>query len=275
MKEGKEITGASLQSPHDADATYGHKGKGYEVQIAETCEESNPYQVITGIDVNGANESDQHATLKMVRQLVNDGFGPDELFADTAYGSGENMVECAGYGTNLMAPVQDPDAPAPADHWGQPVEPAEPTGQATTGSEPTNDASPTRGLAGPVQPPLDLGSFRFNGTFWQVLLCPGGHAPIEQEVRDAPVPYRATFDGDRCANCPLADRCPTRPLASGVESTAGEYKGRHGAKKMRVRGKKAVTREAYTKAAALNVKRAVQYHVGELARKAPAKAAGA
>jgi len=309
VKEGKEITGASLQSPHDADATYGHKGKGYEVQIAETCEESNPYQVITGIDVNGANESDQHATLKMVRQLVNDGFGPDELFADTAYGSGENMVECAGYGTNLMAPVQDPDAPAPADHWAQPVEPAEPTGQATTGSEPTNDASPTRGLAEPVQPPLDLGSFRFNGTFWQVPLCPGGHAPIEQEVRDAPVPYRATFDGDRCANCPLADRCPTRPLASGdrvlkwrdanaatqtrqreqqepdfkerykirsgVESTAGEDKGRHGAKKMRVRGKKAVTREAYTKAAALNVKRAVQYHVGELARKAQARAAGA
>ena len=64
-------------------------------------------------------------------------------------------------------------------------------------------------------------------------------------------------------------------IRSGVESTAGEYKGRHGAKKMRVRGKKAVTREAYTKAAALNVKRAVQYHVGELARKAQAKAAGA
>ena len=26
----------SLRSPHDPDATYGHKGKGYEVQVAET-----------------------------------------------------------------------------------------------------------------------------------------------------------------------------------------------------------------------------------------------
>jgi len=40
LKEGKKISGSSLQSPHDPDATYGHKGKGYEVQLAETCEES-------------------------------------------------------------------------------------------------------------------------------------------------------------------------------------------------------------------------------------------
>ena len=43
----------SLQSPYDPDATYGHKGKGYESQIAETCDDDNPYQVITGTAVNG------------------------------------------------------------------------------------------------------------------------------------------------------------------------------------------------------------------------------
>ena len=33
LKEGSEISSASLQSPYDPDATYGHKGKGYEVQV--------------------------------------------------------------------------------------------------------------------------------------------------------------------------------------------------------------------------------------------------
>lgn len=295
VRKGKEITGSSLQSPHDADATYGHKGKGYEVQIAETCEASNPYQVITGIAVNGANESDQLATVPMVRQLVEDGLGPDEVFADTAYGSGENMVACAGYGVKRMAPVQDPDAPPAANRWAQPVETADgPT--VPLGSQPPQEAAP--GLVSSddeALPPLDLGSFEFNDAFWRVVRCPGGHAPIEQEVRDAPVPYRATFDGNRCAACPFADRCPTRPLASGdrvlkwrdakaatqtrqreqqerefkekykirsgVESTAGEYKGRHGAAKMRVRGRSSLIRTAYLKATALNVKRAVQHHV--------------
>ncbi len=58
VKEGKKVAVASLQSPHDPDATYGHKGKGYEAQVAETCVKENPYQVITAVDLNGANESD-------------------------------------------------------------------------------------------------------------------------------------------------------------------------------------------------------------------------
>ena len=42
----------SLQSPHDPDVTYsGHKGKGYEVQVAETCHEENATQLITHVEV--------------------------------------------------------------------------------------------------------------------------------------------------------------------------------------------------------------------------------
>jgi hypothetical protein len=52
-------TSASLQSPSDPDATYGHKGEGYEVQLTETCSEENGFQVVTAVSVNGANESDQ------------------------------------------------------------------------------------------------------------------------------------------------------------------------------------------------------------------------
>ena len=38
---------SSLQSPSDPDVTYGHKGKGYEVQLTETCGEENPFEVVT------------------------------------------------------------------------------------------------------------------------------------------------------------------------------------------------------------------------------------
>lgn len=303
LKEGKEISGDSLQSPHDPDATYGHKGKGYEVQIAETCEEGNPYQVITGIEVNGANESDQHATVPMAEDLVRRGLGPDELFADTAYGSGENIVGCAEYGVNLQAPVQDPGAPPPVDHWAEPVEASggaesPPVDEIATATQPI-DPTPGEPIDDEAEPMLGLDAFRFNTTYWQVISCPQGHAPIEQEVRDVPVPYRAVFDGDRCAKCPLAQRCPARQLKSGdrvlrwrdakaatatrqreqqepafkerykirsgVESTAGEYKGRHGAKKMRVRGGARVRMMAFLKGAALNTKRAVQHHTKQLA----------
>ena len=39
LKDPKQVSADSLQSPHDPDVTYsGHKGKGYEVQVAETCQ---------------------------------------------------------------------------------------------------------------------------------------------------------------------------------------------------------------------------------------------
>ena len=40
--------GDCVQNPSDPDATYdGHKGPGYQVQIAETCVPSNEVQLIT------------------------------------------------------------------------------------------------------------------------------------------------------------------------------------------------------------------------------------
>jgi hypothetical protein len=171
------------------------------------------------------------------------------------------------------------------------VEPLEPEAGSTNEGE-------TAGALAPA-PPLGLDAFDFNATFDQLVRCPNGCAPVEQEVRDAPIPYRATFDADCCSACPLADRCPTRQLKggqrvlrwkpakaatatrqheqrqatfkegykirSGVESTNAEYKGRHGAKKLRVRGEQRVAMMVRLKAAALNVKRAVLHHTELLA----------
>lgn len=268
VKEPKKVDGDSLQSPHDPDATYGHKGKGYEVQLAETCVTENPYEVITAVAVNGANVSDQHATLPIIEQLIENDRKPEDMLADTAYSGGDNIVAAAKLGVTLIAPVQDPNKPVP----------------------------PLPGEAAPLPVAPDspgLGAFTFNATFEQVVKCAHDQAPIEQHATK--LGFQARFAGAACAGCPFADTCvtqhrvgtddrvlPWRPAAaatatrqvkqqerafkhdyklrSGIESTNAEFKGRHGAKKLKVRGKDRVVLAVHLKALALNVKRAVQYH---------------
>lgn len=275
IKDPKEVGGDSLQSPHDPDATYGHKGKGYEVQLAETCVPENPYEVITAVAVNGANVSDQHATLPIIEKLIENGNKPDDMTVDTAYTGGENIVACAKLGVNLVGPVQDPNKPAPTA---------------------PGEAPPAR-----VDPkPAGLGSFTFNAVFDNVSACPNGQAPTEQHATK--LGFEARFAGSACATCPFAATCASQRRAhtddrvlvwrapaaatanrqreqkeqafkqaykirSGIESTNAEFKGRHGARKLRVRGAERVTLAIHLKALALNAKRAVQYHT-ELLRAA-------
>ena len=48
LKAPEHVGSDSLQSPYDAEATYNaRKGKGYEVQIAETCVEADDDQTDT------------------------------------------------------------------------------------------------------------------------------------------------------------------------------------------------------------------------------------
>ena len=280
LREGKKISGQSLQSPHDPDATYGHKGKGYEVQVSETCVEENPYQVITHVSVNGAHESDQRATPEVIDDLYEAGMAPEELLADTGYGSGENIIDAAVNGVSLLAPVQDPNAPVKRDTF------IEPVAVVRSGTE--------------EERVLGLGDFQFNNIFNEVLACPAGCAPTANEVDDERrEPYAARFDGAGCSGCPLAGLCPAREsrgskerilrwrdvkaatatrqreqretpfkeryrLRSGIEATNSELKGRHGADDLRVRGRARVEMVMVFKALALNVKRACQASISSL-----------
>jgi len=293
LKEPKTISTSSLQSPYDPDASYGRKGKGYEVQIVESCAEDNPYQVITGVALNGANESDQHALLPMAEQLERSSLKPTLLFADTGYGSGQNIIDCAQMGIDLQAPVQDPHAPEPTDPWVGPVE------VSAAGCAPEESLPPSSSTPG-AEPgsPMDLDAFTFNTTFDEVTACPRGREPFEQHLDKAGRTLWAKFSTVSCEGCPMAERCPTRrtqagyrtlrcrtskaatahrqrqqqtkqfkeqyKIRSGVESTNAELKGRHGANDIRVRRQERVTLSMRLKAMTLNAKRAVQYHTQRL-----------
>jgi IS5 family transposase len=281
LREGKEVGGDSLQTPYDTDATYGHKGKGYEVQLSETCNPDNPYQIITAVAVNGAHESDQKAVVPMLDRLEAAKMTPMELIADTGYGSGANIVAAAQRGVELVARVQDPDAVAPMDPMATPV------------SEAPAPVVAEAAAAAPFVANLGYGDFAFDTTCQTVLCCPAGFEARAQHMAGGQLIAR--FSAENCLDCPLAGVCPLRELAngdrqlrqsptqiatelrqveqhqapfkeryairSGIESTNNEIKNAQGLGDLRVRGKSQVTLAATLKAAAVNVKRAVMYRV--------------
>ena len=105
--EVKPKTGGKvMQNPSDPDATYdGHKGPGYQAQIAETCSESNEVQLITGVDVEPADHSDQQAVEPMLDELDKQDRKPDVMYTDSGYGRDDNVVVAEDRGVDLQSPV--------------------------------------------------------------------------------------------------------------------------------------------------------------------------
>jgi hypothetical protein len=245
---------SSLQSPSDPDVTYGHKGKGFEVQLTETCDEQNPFEAITAVSVNGANESDQKQVVPALEQTERTcGAAPQVLHADAGYASGENIVAAKEHGTQLLAPI---------------------------GSKASDKG-------------VTLGDFEMDATGAKVLRCPTGEAPIEHwSANKGKMVRLAIFGAASCAACPLRGQCPTQKrgktrvlrftaaeaavahrrveqetpqfkeahkIRSGIEATNSELKRCHGLAKLAVRGRPRVNLSVRFKALALNIKRYVQH----------------
>ena len=67
LKSAKEVKGDSLQTPHDASVTYsGRRGKGQEVQIAETCCNEDKPEMITYAEQTRSCDSDEKAPVPAV-----------------------------------------------------------------------------------------------------------------------------------------------------------------------------------------------------------------
>jgi len=271
VKEPKTISSASLQTPHDPDVTYsGHKGKGYEVQIAETCHEENEVEIITHVEVTPSCEGDSGTLLPTLGDLEKRDLLPEELVVDTTYGSASNAVEAAKLGTELVGP--------------------------TGGSaEPEVGEESDR--------PLTAGDFKVDVRLESPAVCPAGHEARSQRSTAKHLnTVELRFDGPTCAACPLAPRCPAKVCAdgaeavvrvnleranleqrrraeargelrpryrirAGIEATNSELKRRHGLGDLRVRREERVTLAVYFKALACNVKRMLR---ALLARSEPA-----
>lgn len=135
----------TLQNPSDEEAGYsGHKGAGYQVQIAQTFgqSEGDPGLIVACVPQSAA-DSDSGALGDILGQQERMGTLPKEQLADTAYGSDANVALCKEKGIDLIAPVPGRTpvrAPAPA-----PCETSSPreekSTQAVIASEPNDTAT--------------------------------------------------------------------------------------------------------------------------------------
>jgi hypothetical protein len=273
-KGSADISGSSLQSPHDPDATYGHKGKGYLAQISETCDPDNPYELVTSFHLTGANVSDQHALVRVLDDLAANDLKPARMLADMGYGSGENIIAAAERGVDLHAPVRDPRAVAPLKDLPDMtlVSPAEPL---------LSDASELPASSAPTAPPEPLlhesspqaseGSDQAAPSPGKGIDLDGGSKNENVAIGCAEVPPPAPKPTSRKAQAAQAtaqrqseQRTPefkeTYKTRSGIESTNAQLKGRHGASRMRVRGADSMRGALTMKILALNARRIVSHH---------------
>jgi hypothetical protein len=242
---------SSLQSPSDPDVTYGHKGKGYEVQLTETCNEGNGFQVITAVSVNDANESDQHQVIPQLEQTERTcGAAPEALHADCGYGSGENLVAAKEHGTELLAPIgaKASDGVALADFEisaeGEVVRC--PVGEAPVAHETAQDGK------------VRLAVF----SAARCEACPLADACPTRKRGDKRV-LRFTAPEAAVAHRRAEQETPTfkerHKIRSGIEATNSELKRCHGLGKLRVRRRGRVALSVRIKVLGLNIKRFVAH----------------
>jgi hypothetical protein len=179
LKAPKEISGSTLQSPDDREASYRKKGneaaRGYVANISETCDPENELQLITSVHVE-ANTTDDQKLLADDLEGLCERTELEELITDGGY-LGETAAEAlAGKSVELKTSAIK----------------GKPRGGDTIGFEEfTVERDDERAVTG--------------------LTCPQGQAA---EVRSGKKPgcYSAGFDAEVCEQCPFADRCPARPL---------------------------------------------------------------
>jgi len=113
VKSPKEVSSASLQNPSDPDAGYsGHKGQGYHAQVMETYCDSEEKEVkektlnlITHVEVEPAHVSDAHALIPALESAKERGLAPEEVLADSLYGSDENGEKAKKMGVEIISPA--------------------------------------------------------------------------------------------------------------------------------------------------------------------------
>jgi Transposase DDE domain len=246
--------GDCVQNPSDLGATYsGHKGPGYQVQLAETCAPSNEVQLITAARPQTACDPDADAVVPMLDQLEQVDRLPEEMLADTLYTGDENVQAAAARGVDLIGPVP--------------------------GRSPESDPEA-----------LSVDDFAWDERTGTIDACPAGHAPTSCSRDAETATTRIEMPASACCECPFRKQCPIknphdgkftleftdkeRRLAgrreeestevfkqryaprSGIESTNSGLKNRLGLGRLRVRGRGSVFRVLLHKVAGWNVLRA-------------------
>jgi hypothetical protein len=269
--------GRCVQNPSDLDATYdGHKGQGHKVQLVETCSAENDVQLILTVLPQTAVDNDANALIPVLADLEKKGLLPEAMLADTVYGSDENVQAAADLGVELVTPT--------------------PGNGSTATAMPTSDAkAPTPECATPPAPSmakLTIEDFAVDERTGQVEACPSGRVPLTVLYDQGTHQDKIVIEmkPEDCVSCPFREACPVEKTKkgeykvaytpkqrrqeerrreedtaafreryakrSGLESTNGGLKRKHGLGELRVRGRPAVRHALFLKVAGWNLNRA-------------------
>ena len=252
----KKTGGDVMQNPSDPGASYdGHKGPGYQAQIAETCHPENEVQLITSVIPQTAAESDANAVEGVLDDLAVNNLLPDELLADTHYTSDDNVQLAEEKGVELVGPVPPGSSKGKDDEYEQ----------------------------------LNIDDFSVDEATEEVICCPAGHKPQSSEHNHHTGKTKTVMPESTCSQCDYRRQCPVnrssdgyhlentakdRRIAGrrreaatevfreryktrgGIEGTNSGLKRRTGLGQLRVRGRPAVFQAIYLKVAGWNILRA-------------------
>lgn len=250
-KENKEIHADSLQSAYDEDATYRSKGKkagkGYAVNISETCSKENAVQFITHYNVKPNVASDIEFVVEDIPEIKSN-FDLKDMYVDGAY-CGKDVKDAA-------------DANHVTMHYTD-----------MTGKKDESDE---------IKP----SAFKFNEDK-TVSACPADVKPIQTKYDPQKGNISAHFPKEACENCEYKEKCCVKEQVkanklsttegtleaaksrenmmgerkentskrAAIEGTNSELKSRHGLDDVRVLGINKVSITTGLKMTACNFKR--------------------
>jgi hypothetical protein len=253
----KQKTGGHvMQNPSDPDATYdGHKGQGYQAQLAETCNPENDVQLITAALPQTAAESDAYAVEPVLEDLWANDLVPNELLVDTSYTGDDNVQFAEEKGVELVGPVP-------------------------TGSRKPKDDEYEQ---------LNIDDFNVDDETEEVVCCPAGHQPQSSEHNRETGKTKTVMPESACRQCEFFEQCAAKKIKGqyqlehtakerrtagrrreqdtdvfreryktrgGIEGTNSGLKRKTGLGQLRVRGRPAVFHAIYLKIAGWNILRA-------------------
>ena len=253
----KQKTGGNvMQNPSDPDATYdGHKGPGYQAQIAETCNPENEVQIITSVIPQTAVESDANAVEGVLEDLWANDLVPDAMLVDTGYTGDNNVLLAEEKGVELVGPVPSGSIKSKDDEYEQ----------------------------------LNIDDFNVDETTEEVVCCPAGHEPQSSEHNHDTGKTKTVMPESACSQCEFFEQCPAKKVRDGyplehtakdrrvagrrreqdtdvfreryktrggIEGTNSGLKRRTGLGQLRVRGRPRVFHAIYLKIAGWNILRA-------------------
>jgi len=263
VKDNKDLISSNLQSPDSPTATYrkkdGVQSYGTVINVFETCNPINPFQLITDVSVYANNVDDSTIANQRIDKVLEKTPDLSDLYTDGGYGSTDNDKKFNEHGIRHIATAIR-GRQTEVDIVIEPL---------------TNDNT--------IKEPVNQNDTTEQTTY--LISCP--NQKVKSELTNEN--FKAKFDAAKCAECPLFTQCSIaksksvyyfkekdvlsnarkrniqqipkehRSLRCNVEATMKEYKASTRNGKLRVRGTFKVMLFACCRTISINMGRIHRY----------------